>query len=184
MESSKKSTNKNSFLSLDDLRSNLNLKPSPISSSIRYFRKQVIDWDVYLPTKKKNLQRPLVWDLHQKAELINSILKGRHIPDCAILVQSDDVWQVIDGKQRLSTICGFIDGLFPLALEGRLNGDLVYFSELPADYKLVIQGYMFRYFVVNEPKAGLITDDDKIAWFKFINYAGTPQDKEHFNSLL
>jgi hypothetical protein len=28
-----------------------------------------------------------------------------------------------------------------------------------------------------------ITDDQKIAWFEMINFAGTPQDIEHLNNL-
>ena len=32
-----------------------------------------MDWDVYLPTKNLNLQRPFVWTLNQKRELIYSL---------------------------------------------------------------------------------------------------------------
>jgi hypothetical protein len=28
-----------------------------------------------------------------------------------------------------------------------------------------------------------MTDDDKIIWFKFINFAGTEQDRNHLNNL-
>lgn len=30
---------------------------------------------------------------------------------------------------------------------------------------------------------GEFTDEDKINWFRYINFAGTPQDAEHLRSL-
>ena len=44
-----------------------------------------IDWDVYLPTKQMNLQRPLVWTLEQKQELIYSIFKGIQLPPISLI---------------------------------------------------------------------------------------------------
>ena len=34
-----------------------------------------------------------------------------------------------------------------------------------------------------EDKPNQFSDDMKYDWFKFINYAGTPQDLEHLKSL-
>jgi hypothetical protein len=171
--------------SLKEIKGNFDLYPSEISSSIKYFKKLDIDWQVYLPTKKKYLQRELVWNLEQQRELIWSMLIGRHIPHCAIINMvnkentNQDIYQVIDGKQRLSSIFSFIDNEFTLEI------DYVeyYFDELPEDYQRAILNYQFRYYIINEPWDTPITDDQKIEWFKFINFAGTPQDKEHLESL-
>lgn len=57
------------------------------------------------------------------------------------------------------------------------------FSELPKDYQNSITHYHFRYYVVNEDWNIKITDEQKIAWFKLINFAGTPQDAIHLKSL-
>jgi hypothetical protein len=144
-----------------------------------------IDWNVYLPTKGKNLQRDFVWSLDQKRELIWSVLIGRHIPHCAVINminredEHKDVYLIIDGKQRLSSIFDFIDDKFTIEIEGQEY----LFSGLPTDYQNAINNYSFGYFIVNEPWENRITDDQKIAWFKFINFAGTPQDAEHLKSL-
>jgi uncharacterized protein with ParB-like and HNH nuclease domain len=167
------------------LRDQLDFYPQEISSSVKYFRKNNIDWDVHLESIGKNLQRDFVWSIEQKRELINSILIGRHIPHCAVINTIDknddhkDLYLIIDGKQRLSTMFDFVDDKFTFVID-----DTEYlFSELPADYQQAIMHYHFRYYVVNEPWEKRITDEQKITWFKFINFAGTPQDKEHLDSL-
>jgi uncharacterized protein with ParB-like and HNH nuclease domain len=164
---------------------NLNLKVEESCSSIRYFKTLNIDWDVYLPSKDKNLQREFVWTLEQKRELIWSVLIGRHIPHFALINSIDkknekeDLWLVIDGKQRLSTIFDFVNDKFSLLID-----DKEYLcSELPLDYQQTINHFYFRYYVVNEPWDDRITDEQKIAWFKFINFSGTPQDIEHIKNL-
>lgn len=170
---------------LRDIQINFDLFPQEQSSGIKYFKKLNIDWDVYLPSRGKNLQRELVWTIEQKRELIWSVLLHRHIPHCAIINTIDkenegkDIYLIIDGKQRLSTIFDFMDDKFTIVLEDQE----FLFSELPADYQRAINLYHFRYYIINEPWEKRITDDQKIAWFKFINFAGTPQDKEHIKSL-
>ena len=170
---------------INEIRASFDLHPKEVSSHLKYFRLLDIDWDVYLPTRGRNLQRDFVWTLEQKRELIWSVLLGRHIPHCAIINsinpenEREDKYLVIDGKQRLSSIFEFMDDKFTIEIEG----SEYLFSELPNDYQVAINYYHFRYYVVNEPWETRITDEQKIAWFKFINFAGTPQDAEHLNSL-
>lgn len=171
--------------SLKEICGNFDLNPQECSSQIKYFKQLDIDWNVYLETKGKNLQRDFVWSLEQKRELIWSVLIGRHIPHCAIINsinQKDeykDVYLIIDGKQRLSSIFDFIDDKFTI----KIDDEEYLFSQLPTEYQLKINYYHFRYYVINEPWETRITDEQKISWFKFINFAGTPQEVEHLNSL-
>lgn len=51
---------------LKEIRGSFDLYPQEISSQIKYFRMLDIDWNVYLPTRGKNLQRDFVWTLEQK----------------------------------------------------------------------------------------------------------------------
>lgn len=170
---------------LRELRNTFDFYPQEVSSSVSYFFKNKIDWEVYLPTRGFNLQRDFVWNLDQKRELIYSMLIGRHIPHCAIINivdpnnENEDIWQVIDGRQRLTTIQLFLLDEFTIELEGKEY----LFSELPNDYQIAINRFYFRYYVVNEEWGKPITDEQKISWFKFINFAGTPQDKQHLEKL-
>jgi uncharacterized protein with ParB-like and HNH nuclease domain len=163
-----------------ELRTTLRFHPHEINSSISFFSRQVsIDFDVYLPSKGINLQREFVWDIEQKRELIWSVLMNRHIPRMAMVCNYKMVYEVIDGKQRLSAMLGFYEGKFDLEIDGKNY----FYDELPDDYRNVIAGFMFPYYIVHEEREGTITDQDKIDWFKYINFAGTPQDKEHMNKL-
>lgn len=172
---------------VSELRSilNFNFYPTECTSRINYFMKENIDFDVYLPSRGRNLQRDFVWTLDQKREIIYSIIIGRHIPHCAIINivdpnnTSEMIWQIIDGKQRLSSILDFINNKFTIIIDD----DEYYFNQLPHDYHITIEKSHFRYYLVNEPIDVKFTDEQKINWFKFLNFAGTPQDSEYLNNL-
>jgi uncharacterized protein with ParB-like and HNH nuclease domain len=165
---------------IGELRTILKFKPEQINSSIKFFAENCkIDFDVYLKSKQINLQRDFVWNIEQKRELIWSILMNRFIPRMAMVNTYDNIYQIIDGKQRLSTMIDFYNNEFDLIID---NENYLY-NELPSDYKNVIAGFMFPYYIVNEDYGNILTDEDKIDWFCYINFAGTPQDKQHMESL-
>lgn len=169
-----------------ELRTVLRFHPQEINSSIKFFAENNnIDFDVFLPTKGINLQRDYVWNIEQKRELIWSVLMNRHIPRMAMLnivsekTDTKGTYQVIDGKQRLSSMIDFYKGKFDLLIDGKNY----FFNDLPEDYQRVISGFMFPYYIVNEDFGNKFTDEDKINWFRYINFAGTPQDAEHLQRL-
>ncbi len=174
---------------ISDLRNTINLNIRECGSRLIFFKKQHIDFNVFLKSKNKNLQRELVWTLNQKREIVMSVITGKHIPHVSIIAtvardengkQLDhDIWEVIDGKQRLNSLFDFIDDKYTIILEGE---EWLY-SELPEDYKRGIEHFHLRYYEVLEDWDTPISDDVKIQWFKFINFAGTPQDEEHMNNL-
>ena len=146
----------------------------------------VVDFDVFLPSKGKNLQRGFVWTLSQKQELILSILKGIEVPPVSIIQFRDDTVQpniriikIIDGKQRISAVMSFFDNQFPIIVDG----EEYFFNDLDSESQYVFNSLMFRCQRVYEYPDQMISDDDKISWFEMINFAGTPQDIEHLNNL-
>jgi hypothetical protein len=172
--------------SIRELRTSLSFNPHEINSSIGYFAKHVnIDFDVFLPTKNINLQRDFVWSIEQKRELIWSILMNRNIPRMAMMnvikgdKDIDGTYEVIDGKQRLSSMLDFYNNKFALIFDGKEY----LFKDLPIDYQRVIDGYQFPYYIAHEDIGKPFTDEDKISWFMYINFAGTPQDRIHFDKL-
>jgi Protein of unknown function DUF262 len=139
-----------------------------------------IDFDVYLPTKGKNLQRPFVWTLFQKRELILSKLKGVKLAPISVINFDHKIYKIIDGKQRLSTLISFVQNEFSI----EVDGEEFYFDDLDEDtakgeflYQPIYAdiGYEYPY--------QRIADDDLIAWFEMINFSGTPQDAEHLKNL-
>lgn len=184
-------------LKLDEVRKALPFRVSQ-GLSMHYIKEWIagtyndhIDWDVYLPTKKKNLQRGFVWNKFQKEQLILSILKGVRIPPIIAIqyrehetggqsrLERKTTYQIIDGKQRFSTILSFAKGEFSIEWEG-----YDYFiNDLDEWGQRAILLMMPTFDVAYEYPDALISDDDKIAWFEMINFAGTPQDIEHLKHL-
>lgn len=142
------------------------------------------DFDVYLPTKGMNLQRPLVWTGLQREQLILSVFKGIRIPEVSVLKHFTDyedkkyVYQVIDGKQRLSTLLSYINNEFYVGwgLNEYKFKDLHEYLQISI-YNCISANIGFDY------PDKRVSDDDKIKWFELINFAGTPQDLQHLNAL-
>lgn len=55
------------------------------------------------------------WNGLQKSLLIDTLLNGYIVPSVTIIVENDDLWYVIDGVQRLSTILSFMRNEFKLS---------------------------------------------------------------------
>lgn len=148
----------------------------------------IMDWDldteVFLHSKGFYLQRQLCWTHGQRKELINSILIGRHIPHFSVLQvynkdTKEDTYQIIDGKQRLHAILSFVRGNFIIELEG-----IEYtFDELPEEYQKTITMKSLRYYRILDIPGKPYSDQFKIDWFTYINFAGTPQDKIHLEKI-
>ena len=110
--------------------------------------KSKLDYDVWLPNAKMNLQRGLVWNLHQKREIIISIFKRRFIPHISLFAFNDkdtgnDMYQVIDGKQRLTSIIGFVNNEFTLGFD---NIDWNFYDESEKKYTEEIRNFEPRRF--------------------------------------
>ncbi len=169
--------------SLKELRATHTLHPHELTYSIKEFTSSNVDWNVWMPTKGKNLQRLHVWTMFQKRELIMSVLLQRHIQHVALIQtispESDLVIQVIDGKQRLTAMVEFYNNKFSIELEGAEY----FFKDLTTEYQQAIAYHRFRCYVVNQEFGTTITDDEKVAWYDFLSFAGTPQDIEHMKSI-
>jgi uncharacterized protein DUF262 len=174
--------------SLKELRT-IDLKLSSIDlyfSKVKELERRKLDMDVWLPSRNTNLQRGNVWTIAQKRELIISVFLERYIPPVCIMslidgdgVHEQDIIQVIDGKQRLNTFIEFINDKFFIELE-----DMSYLcSALPDDYKKAVLNYEIKGQTCYEFHEKKITDDDKVNWFKRINFFGTPQDIEHLKTI-
>lgn len=56
-----------------------------------------------------DFQRDVVWNLEKQQKLIDSIMRGWHIPPIHLVrIEGKEVYEVLDGKQRLFSICDFL----------------------------------------------------------------------------
>lgn len=155
-------------------------------SRLSMLHKKNIDVDVFLPAYNKNLQRPFVWDLDQQRELVYSILLGKTIPPISVIsipyIENGEMlekYELIDGKQRYTTIVRFMCGLFHIMVDGIGQ----HYRELSREMKNDFDCFILEALILNEGFDKKISDEDKFGWFDTINFMGTPQEKEYYQSF-
>lgn len=120
-------------------------------------------------------QRDLVWTDEQKTSLLDSIFSNVDIGKFTFIkrdYQPNRVfwYEILDGKQRLSTLCDFYEDRF--AWRGKK------FSELCA-----ADAYHFKNFPIVSGEVGEITEQQILKLFVKMNTSGTPIDQEHLNRI-
>lgn len=145
------------------------------------------DFDVYLPSIGKNLQRPLCWTIEQKRALVLSVLRNQKLNPITVARIEEagrsggrGFWfKVIDGKQRLTTLFSFMYDEFSIEVDG-----VEYlFSELPEDCKNQIRFYNLTWDVHYHYDDAPISDQTIIDIFEDCNFLGTPVEVEHLKTL-
>lgn len=103
-------------------------------------------------------QREFVYKDKQRDAVINTLRHDFPLNVLYWAVREDGTYEVIDGQQRIISICQFVQGDF--SFEGR------YFHNLQSDEQDQVLDYkLMVYFCTG-------TDSEKLAWFKTINIAG------------
>lgn len=126
-----------------------------------------VDFDV-------DYQRDLVWTLDDKIALIESIFNNIEIGKFVFVQRHENTpgkyYEILDGKQRLSTLCEFYEGRF--AYKG------VFYQDL---------SYMDRYRFTSHPITyGFLENPDKRGIYEtFIkmNTCGRPMDHKHIDKV-
>ena len=148
-------------------------------------RGKTYDLDVYLEKYKMNLQRPYVWTYPQQNAFIQSVLYKKIITPVVVIAHSvtnetfgKQIYYIIDGKQRLTTIHKFMNNEFQVEIGSEkyfykdFDDELKTYFDRNLDYGIEA---IFYYSSPDNP----ITDDEKIQIFNFYNFTGTPQAEEH-----
>ncbi len=156
-------------------------------------RENHFDFDVFLPSLGRNLQRELVWEkeavkrgldryeYHRK--LIESIFAYNDFGKIVLYKKCIDVepyiiYQVIDGKQRINALLDFVNGKFGIFREG-----VEYFyNDLPPRIRGKFKNTVFNCCEIDSQWKEL-TDDELIDLFISINDTGVPQTDEYLKEL-
>ena len=143
----------------------------------------ILDLNVYLPSKGRNLQRELYWTLEQKQKFIISVLQDRPLLPLSINYKCDKgIYEVIDGKQRLSCLISYYKGEFPIIV----NNEEYYYQDLEKYTSLKIKLFDFhayQHFEHERDLKTILSDEDKIKWFLYINNTATPQQDSYISDL-
>ena len=126
-------------------------------------------------------QRKLVWKLDQKRELIESILMGIPIPVIYVFEDDNGKKQVVDGRQRISTIISFLNNEFSLdnlKMLPAFNGKK--FDNLEPIYKSKVERYQIPVYVIEPPTPERVKYDI----FDRVNRGGTQLNNQEMRNAL
>lgn len=108
-----------------------------------------------------DFQRGEVWGLDKKQALIDTILRGWHVPPIHIIVvDATKRHEVLDGQQRLTAIRDFKDNRFPFdgycdpISKEMQDLDGLYFKDLPETYRNEFDDYAIRQFLITDYEIG------------------------------
>ncbi|MFP3679234.1 DUF262 domain-containing protein [Pseudomonas sp. SIMBA_041] len=106
-----------------------------------------------------NFQRGEVWGKGKKQRLVDSVLRGWHIPPIHVIqVPSSERQEVLDGQQRLAAIRDFIEGQFPIngeqePVEKYIQAlDGFYWDDLSAEMQGKFEDFTIRVLTISDYK--------------------------------
>jgi hypothetical protein len=114
---------------------------------------------------KPDFQRDVVWTVQKQQKLIDSIMRGWHIPPIHLVqIGEKDHYEVLDGKQRLYSIYNFVNNKF--SFNGNFLPELGDFSklhnkkysDLPTDIKNFFDTQSIRIFLVSDVRMSEATE--------------------------
>ncbi|MGL6185662.1 MAG: DUF262 domain-containing protein [Clostridium chrysemydis] len=148
-------------------------------ASLSYMYEDYLSGDLNL---NPSYQRDLVWTLEQKQKYIEAIFAEKAFISPTIVlnwsIYEDGCgrYEVLDGKQRLTTAFDFINDKFPLS-----NG--MYFSDLSRhDHSFFIRQDV-KYTRIEKWCMEDLTLEEKIELFLEINELGTKMSDEHIKKV-
>ncbi|MEZ8616020.1 DUF262 domain-containing protein [Vibrio splendidus] len=128
-----------------------------------------------------DFQRFNAWTVLQRSELIESILMGIPIPMLYLFENELGQKQVIDGKQRLTAMCEFVDNKFSLTgLKMLSQFNNFYFQNLPPILQAKIEDCQIQTYIVQPPTPEVV----KFYIFERINRGGTQLNQQEMRHAL
>lgn len=128
-------------------------------------------------------QRDLVWTQPQKANYILNLFYQKAVIEPTIIEYYDKnlkIYEILDGKQRLTTLFDFIDNKFPVFVAGFK----IYFSDLQDSDKAFLLNHDVRYKrIMRKDLSCEIPFETKLELFLEINELGTKLEQDDINKV-
>lgn len=121
-------------------------------------------------------QRDYVWGHQEQQTFLLVLISGFPIGSVALAKAPDwDICdgpyiEVVDGKQRLTTLKLFINNEIPIVI----GGEEIYWSEFSRSEQLAFGRPTLSAVILDDA-----TEKDRIAYFVAVNFTGVPQSEEH-----
>lgn len=125
-------------------------------------------------------QREFVYDEKQQSAVINTVMHQFPLNIMYFVRRPDDTFEVLDGQQRIISICRYItnpaiSAKIPAATGGF---NMVNFNNLDTAAKDAFLDYQLRVYICEG------TDKEKLDWFQVINIAGEVLEQQEIRNAL
>lgn len=119
-------------------------------------------------------QREFIYPDKERNAVIDTVSKNYPLNVMYWADREDDTYEVIDGQQRIISICEYVSGNFSI----KWNETVLGFNNLKDEEKAIIENYKLQvYFCTGTPR-------EKLKWFKTINIAGKPLTNQELNNAV
>ena len=123
-----------------------------------------------------------IWDNKRKSELIESILMGMPLPVFYFFSDVNGVWQVVDGRQRLTTLFDYLGNGFALAKDLNILKEICgkKFEELSPFQQGIIEDYSLHINLIKPPTP----DRVKFDIFDRVNRGGISLNNQEMRNAI
>ena len=117
-------------------------------------------------------QREFIYSTERQQAVIDSILNGFPLNTIYFAVQGDK-YEVLDGQQRIMSICEFSDNKFFIPIPNQVG-----FATLPEELKEIFLNYELQVYLCDG------TEDQKLQWFQRINIPGVELSRQELRNAV
>lgn len=123
-----------------------------------------------------------IWDHRRKSELIESILMGMPLPVFYFFSDINGIWQVVDGRQRLTTLFDYLENKFILSKDLNVLKEICgkKFTELTPFQQGVIEDYSLHINLIKPPTP----DRVKFDIFDRVNRGGISLNNQEMRNAI
>jgi len=139
-------------------------------------------------TVQPSFQRKFVWDIKKASKLIESFILGYPVPNILLGRDSDtEAMEVIDGQQRILSICDYFKGRFRDNKVFRLTGDVMdslegkAFDDLEESLQIKLRNAILKAVVLVYPKKD---PDIKFTAFQRINTGSVILNQQEIRNCI
>ncbi|MBF4252771.1 DUF262 domain-containing protein [Vibrio anguillarum] len=162
---------------MDSLYTKNGLRPVSTSSVLTFFLACEADGELFF---NPLYQREYVWSDTEAQQLLKQIFDNKPIGSLAVCLNENGApehyCEVVDGRQRLTTLIRFVKGEFPYRLP---DGTEIFFADMSKLDQMEFKKTKLPHYNLSTGTSEAVTDRQKIEYFFSVNFAGVPQSEQH-----
>lgn len=117
-------------------------------------------------------QREFVYKAAQRNAVIDTVVKGFPLNIIYWVKNADGTFEVLDGQQRIMSICQYANGDFSVAVNGKTRG----YDNLTPEQRSDFDDYVLDVYICEGES------EEKLDWFSTINIAGETLTKQELRN--